>query len=400
MKQFSILALTNKLLTSEDSGWTRRLYPFMEKLKSYGHYVTILALYEDDKELEKVEPETKYYNKIIPVKINRSLCYFRMLRAFFTGRPFKQEFDITRDVELAIAKELENHKYNILYSHFYKMEYYLQKYSNYKRIVDLCDCGYIVYDRQLQQEKNMIKKLFITSERDRILRLEQNSIKNYDKCIYISPLEQDCAEGKDNLKKSIAIANGVDTDYFSNNIPISKRKKEIVYVGTMASSGNHNAVVNFIKNIYPIIKTHIPDVRFTVVGSNPKKELLNLANQDKSITITGRVDDVRKYIASAKVSVAPVLIVTGLQNKILETMSMEIPTVTTIAGAEGITTDSDFLLIGEDNEDFAEKVCKILNDETNNEDIAIKSRQFCIDNYSWDACAKKLEELMLNVVNE
>ena len=49
-----ILALTKKLLTSEDSGLTRRLYPFLKKLKERGHYITLISFYENDKELQKV----------------------------------------------------------------------------------------------------------------------------------------------------------------------------------------------------------------------------------------------------------------------------------------------------------------------------------------------------------
>lgn len=392
-----ILALTKKLLTSEDSGLTRRLYPFLKKLKERGHYITLISFYEDDKELEKVEAENEYYNKIITVKLSRTAGFIRTLKSFFTKRPFKLEFVNTLKMKKVIEKELKSQHYDILYSHFYKMSVYLEKYQNDNRIVDLCDCAYLVYDRQIQNEKNPIKKYLIKLERDNMYNLEKKCIKIFDKCIYISKIDQEFMIDKKTIDKTVVISNGIDTDFFKNASD-KYNSNEIVYVGSMSSAGNHDAVKYFIEAIYPLIKQRIPSVSFKIVGANPRKELVDLASQDASITITGKVDDVRPHLISAAAAVAPMRIVSGLQNKILETMSMGIPTITTRAGAEGITFDQKILLISDDNKNFADKVCSILENEDLRNKYSVVSRKFCIDNFSWEKYTDSLEKTFYEVI--
>ena len=392
-----ILALTKKLLTTEDSGLTRRLYPFLKILKEKGHYITLISFYEDDKELEKVEPENEYYNKIITVKLHRTAGYLRTLKSFFTKQPFKMEFSNTLKMKRAIAKELKSQNYDILYSHFYKMVPYLKKYKNQNVVIDLCDCAYLVYDRQLKQEKNILKKFFIKLERDFMLNLEKDCINMFDKCIYISDVDRNFVTDETNKDKTIVIPNGVDTDYFKNDTK-EYNPNEIIYIGTMSADGNHDAVKYFINSIYPLIKKRIPSATFKVIGAYPKKELVDLVSNDSSVTLTGKVDDVREYAKTAAIAVAPMRIACGLQNKILETMAMSIPTVTTTSGAEGITFDKNILLIENNSKDFADKVCSILENKELRDKYSSISRQFCINNFSWIENTNMLEKVFVDII--
>ena len=219
----------------------------------------------------------------------------------------------------------------------------------------------------------------------------------FDKCIYISKIDQEFMVDEKTIDKTTVIPNGVDTEFFKN-ITNKHNPYEIVYVGSMSSAGNHDAVKYFIKSIYPLIKQKIPSVTFKIIGANPRKELVDIVSQDTSITLTGKVADVRLYLASASVAIAPMRIVSGLQNKILETMSMGIPTVTTKAGAEGITFDENILLIAENNDDFADKVCILLNDENLRKKYSQISRKFCIENFSWDKYTRILEKTFYNII--
>ena len=60
---------------------------------------------------------------------------------------------------------------------------------------------------------------------------------------------------------------------------------------------------------------------FYVVGSRPVRKVTDLAG-DPGVVVTGMVDDVRPYVAHAAVSVAPLRLARGIQNKVLEAMAM------------------------------------------------------------------------------
>lgn len=392
----NILVLTTKLYTTENSGFTRRLYPFLKELKKLGHNITLISYYESDSELNCVKSSCEYYDKIITVKFNRKLSYLRMLRSLYKNVPSKVEFADTLAMRQAVDKEIRYGNYDVLYAHFYKTANFLFKYTNHKRLIDLCDCQYILLDRQLQKEKNFIKRLFLKYEKDKTLKYEKNIIKHFEKCTFISDIDRNFLTG-DNKATTAIIPNGVDTDFFKSS-KTSYTENQIVYVGSMFSAANHDAIVYFIKNIYPLIKKSIPQITLKIVGAGPRKELLELIKYDKSVTTTGKVDDIRKYLETAELSVAPVRIAAGVQNKILETMSMGIPTITTIEGAQGIISENNPLIIANDTNDFAQQVIYLLKNKHLRQELSLKSREFCIKNYSWNSATHLLENQLFESI--
>jgi glycosyltransferase involved in cell wall biosynthesis len=98
---------------------------------------------------------------------------------------------------------------------------------------------------------------------------------------------------------------------------------------------NIDAVIHFSRAILPQLRQHIPDVSFCVVGSNPKPEVEAL-RADMGVVVTGRVPDVRPYIAHARAIVAPLRMGRGIQNKVLEGMAMAKPVVASPEAVTGI----------------------------------------------------------------
>lgn len=147
---------------------------------------------------------------------------------------------------------------------------------------------------------------------------------------------------------------------------------------------NSEAAIYFATKIFPMIKKEIPDVKFKIIGANPRKELFEATKNIEGIQITGRVEDVREYMKDCKVSVCPVKIAGGIQAKILEAMSMGIPVVTTPEGAEGINAPENILDVATTNEEYTRKVINLLQYRQKGIEISKKSRNFIIKNFSWE----------------
>ena len=118
-----------------------------------------------------------------------------------------------------------------------------------------------------------------------------------------------------------------------------------------------------------------------------------MPKKDDNIIVTGYVEDVREHIKDACLAAATVRIGAGVQNKILETMSMGIPTITTEFGADGITDDRSILPVAYDAQDFADKIIEIINNPDKRNSMRKVSRIFCEQNFSIDTCLKKFEEI-------
>ena len=155
-------------------------------------------------------------------------------------------------------------------------------------------------------------------------------------------LVPDCAD------KIRAVSSGVDHAYFDPASqqcadaapPFDTDRLNYVFTGTMDYPPNIGAVTWFAEEILPILRRTEPLTQFHIVGSSPAPEVAKLA-QIQGIHVTGRVPDVRPYIAHATAGVAPMRIARGIQNKVLEAMAMAKPVVVTPEALEGIDAQPD-----------------------------------------------------------
>jgi glycosyltransferase involved in cell wall biosynthesis len=156
----------------------------------------------------------------------------------------------------------------------------------------------------------------------------------------------------------------VDTSYFrrAGNPPDSQ--PIVIFLGRMDYFPNIDGVSYFAKRVLPLIRKRMPNVEFRIVGSNPSSKIRELA-KIPGVSVTGHVPDVRHYANDAAVSVAPLRVARGTQNKILESMAMGIPVVASPQAAKGIdAVPGRDLLVGDDTESFAKQVINLLENRS------------------------------------
>jgi glycosyltransferase involved in cell wall biosynthesis len=92
----------------------------------------------------------------------------------------------------------------------------------------------------------------------------------------------------------------------------------------------------FADKVWPLVRTQRPDAKFLVIGATPTAAIRRLASAESGIEVTGSVPEVTPHLAKCAVAVAPIHVARGLQNKVLESLSLGLPTVVTSAVAEGL----------------------------------------------------------------
>jgi glycosyltransferase involved in cell wall biosynthesis len=190
------------------------------------------------------------------------------------------------------------------------------------------------------------------------------------------------------------IPTGVDVDFFKPSNSVNSRPHSLVFTGSMDWLPNEDAMRFFIDDILPIVKQRIPDVHLTIVGRNPYPSLVELAERDPALTVTGRVDDVRRYIEEAVAFIVPIRIGGGTRLKIYEAMAMEKPVISTTIGAEGLPVrDGAQLLIADDAGTFAEAVMKVLSDAEFATRLGNNAAQLVRQNFGWPGVAATFADL-------
>lgn len=171
------------------------------------------------------------------------------------------------------------------------------------------------------------------------------------------------------------------------------RKKMIVYSGNMFHPPNVDGALHFLNAVFPHILKLEPEARFCIVGADPDPRIFEAAQKyGPSVEITGRVENLESYLATAVVSVCPVRLEIGVQTKVLESLSLGTPVVTTHAGNRGIEATSGIHLHAvDDAEKFAAKVCELIRGE-NWASLSENGWRFVADHFSWGKSAAQLED--------
>jgi sugar transferase (PEP-CTERM/EpsH1 system associated) len=222
---------------------------------------------------------------------------------------------------------------------------------------------------------------------------EQRIAREFDTLFVVSKAERGFFPGgpPDSL---LAMSNGVDLLHFSpRKVEASKQKTPtLVFTGVMDYWPNIDGVCWFVDSVLTRVKRSIPDVRLLIVGSRPTAAVRRLAG-DPVVTVTGFVDDVRDYIASASVCIAPLRVARGVQNKVLEAMAMGKAVVTTAQAHEGLRAMPDRdLVVADDAAAFADAIVALLRDPGRCERIGRQARRCVEENYDWDRNLVRLRE--------
>lgn len=193
-----------------------------------------------------------------------------------------------------------------------------------------------------------------------------------------------------------AVSNGVDADGFSPDQsyprPYDDAAPTFVFTGTMNYRPNVDAVVWFARQILPRVRSALPGARFYVVGTSPSSDVTALAALP-GVTVTGRVSDVRPYLAHATAAVAPLRIARGIQNKVLEAMAMGRPVVASPEALEGIEAVlGRDVLLASGAEAFARACLEAAGDA--GPAIGAAGRRCVVEHYSWPARLAALDALL------
>ncbi|MBW4084725.1 glycosyltransferase family 4 protein [Paenibacillus sp. S150] len=174
-----------------------------------------------------------------------------------------------------------------------------------------------------------------------------------------------------------------------------QREKWIVLPGNMNYFPNINAAAYFNRDIYPLIKAKVPEIKWYIVGRDVHPEVAALAEKDSSIVITGYVDSVADYVRKAQAVVVPLREGSGTRLKILEAWALRTPVISSSKGAEGLLYEhSRNILIADDPLTFADSVVQLLLDCERGKVLAERAYDTLLANYEAASVRAKLLSLV------
>jgi glycosyltransferase involved in cell wall biosynthesis len=247
--------------------------------------------------------------------------------------------------------------------------------------------------RSFAEASRSTAKLAFRLEGRRARRFEEENLQHYDGVIAVSAKDGDVFIGRYGFSRErvLVIENGVDPRYFSFAERSSDPTPRVVFVGTLSYLPNRQAAWRLIRGIMPLVRRQCPDVCLSIVGQVPGATLLAQHDGDRTV-VTGRVKDVRPYLARATVACMPLSAGSGTKYKVLEALSAGVPTVCTPTALEGLDLkDGEELLVRETDEELAAAVVTLIKQPEVAARLARQGREVVERQYSWGANLPRLD---------
>jgi sugar transferase (PEP-CTERM/EpsH1 system associated) len=245
------------------------------------------------------------------------------------------------------------------------------------------------------QARKLSSKIMTAFELSRTARYEGWLAGQFSRVVITSPIDRQAflELSPGNAGRLVVLPNGVDLEYFRPDVPPNREPAELVISGKMSYHANVAMVLHLFKEIMPHVWAERPDVKLTVVGKDPPRELLALSDHP-GVRVTGSVPDLRPYLQHATVAVAPITYGAGIQNKVLEAMACATPVVASpqAVSALQIRSGKDILVV-EEPQAFAQQVLVLLSNPDRQRQLGEAGRQFVERNHSWAAVAAQLEQI-------
>lgn len=360
------------------------------KYLSEKHEIHLCAINDTklrDSDLQALNP---YCASIHVVNINRFQILISILRAFFNGNPLQVGYFFNPGAKKTIRRLLNEIQPDHVYCQLIRVAEYV-KDQPIGKTLDFQDVFSKGIERRCQTAPFFLKPI-LRFEYKRLIRYERNIFDYFDNKTIISIPDRDLIPHPDREKIHVII-NGVDTDFFT---PMDRPKEyDIVFTGNMGYPPNVNAAEYLAREILPLVREKRPDTRVLLAGATPHTNVQALKNDH--VTVTGWVEDIRECYSKARLFIAPMRIGTGLQNKLLEAMSMKIPSITSPLANQALNAvEGEEILVGKDAPEFARLILEVLDNKDLSEKMAENAYQFIQRNYNWAAATSKLERIMEN----
>ncbi|MGA7695983.1 MAG: glycosyltransferase family 4 protein [Candidatus Sulfotelmatobacter sp.] len=255
-----------------------------------------------------------------------------------------------------------------------------------------------IWRRHYEVATNLIWKAISWWEWRKMEAAERRYLRLADQVLTVSQTDRDAFAPFVETGKLTVIPTGVDVDYF-RPIPVEETPNSLVFTGSMDWLPNEDAILYFVDAILPLIKKQCPEVSLEVVGRSPSRKLQALAEAEKSIRLTGWVEDIRPFVARSSVCIVPLRIGGGTRLKIFEAMAMNKAVVSTSVGAEGLPVrPGENILLADAPQDFADSVVSLLRDPNQRRRLGTAARALVQESYGWPRVAENFARTLHSAV--
>ena len=351
--------------------------------------IYLISLSEIKVPKSSIKQLDKYCKSVHVYHISLINRIFNLLKTLINNRPFQVNYFYHHKIQKKINSNISVIKPDHIFCQLVRTALYVKDEHSIPKTLDYMDALSKGLERRIKISK-FWQKPFVKMEWQRMKRFENLAFEFFNNHIIISSNDRNEIAHINNKNIEI-IPNGIDANYFQKII--TDKIYDLIFIGNLSYVPNIEAAKFISKKIFPLLQEKVPNIKILISGSNPSKKVLRLSNEN--IKVTGWVDDIRETYCSGKVFFAPMSLGSGLQNKLLEAMSLGIPCITSNLCNESLgATHMKNIIIGNSVEQYISQILNILNKPELISEIGKNGREFVNKKFSWESSNKILMEIL------
>jgi sugar transferase (PEP-CTERM/EpsH1 system associated) len=354
-----ILFLTHRLPFAPNRGDRIRAFYLLREMSRFAD-VSLFSLVHDDEELAHCA-DVPFARDVTCRRVHYLANLVRGATRLATTRPLTHSLLDAGDIHAALETLMERNTFDLVVAFCSGMARFALEPPLRGRpfVLDMVDVDSVKWD-QLANVSSGPRRWIYRREARTLRAFEATAAARSHATLVVNDRERVALEKIAPAARVVVVPAGIDVDAFRPHDPPAGAPV-VVFCGVMNYNPNERAVAWFASDVWPQVRSAIPDARFMVVGSSPTRAVKQLAEADSSIEIVGQVPTVQPYLWKSAVSVAPIHLAQGIQTKVFEALAAGLPSVITPAVARGLPPDvAHACSVEEQPEPFARAVVDLL----------------------------------------
>ncbi|MEK6797556.1 MAG: TIGR03087 family PEP-CTERM/XrtA system glycosyltransferase [Planctomycetota bacterium] len=379
----NILYLAHRIPYPPNKGDKLRAFRQIERL-SREHRVWCVCFVDRPGDFQYVEDLRRHCAEVIAVELRPRTATLRGAASLLFGGMVTTGYYACGAMREQLRQLKRRVRFDAIVAFSSSMARYARMVPARRRILDLCDCDSQKWLAYADRHAGPMRRLHALEGR-RLARMERACLNEFDAAIVITDSEAATLAPFAPPGRLHVVGNGV---HLPDDRLLERDKHRfppiVGFVGVMDYWPNVDAVKWFVEECWPAIRQAHPAAVFRIVGRCPTRGVRRLA-KTPGVQVVGEVDDVGWEVRRFDVSVAPLRIARGLQNKVLEAMAYAKPIVLTTGAAEGIIGRSgEHFLTADSPQAFIQHVRILLDNQAERERLGAAARSLVAARYRWD----------------
>jgi sugar transferase (PEP-CTERM/EpsH1 system associated) len=345
--------------------------------RGWGIHLVCFARDAHDETRARHAPEREAFASIELVPFPKPLQAARSALGLLGGASMQVAYHRSPAMKRRVEEVAKRVRPAAAIAHLSRMAGYVRPGLAPRRILEMTDV-FFEYYRRAKRTVRRRGPLLYSVEEPRIRRHEIDCVRRFDAVVLVSERERErLAAAAGHPERIHAIPNGVPPEWL--DIAPTPEPRLILFHGSLAYPPNAEAALWFAREVLP----RIPDARFRIVGADPPPAIRALHGKD-GVEVTGTVESVVPHLRQAAVSVCPLRVAAGIQNKVLEAMALGAPVVSTSAALAGIRAEPGRdLAVADTAEGMAAEVAALLDDPSRRARLSAAGRRLVAEEYLW-----------------